>query len=196
MKIRTLLFLVAACLAACWASAAPAATVTVGFSPGNAESLVVQTINGARQSVLVAAYSFTSRPIATALIEAKNRGVTVLVVVDKSQQTARYTSAAYLANQGVPVKTDSRYAIMHNKFMVVDGRTVETGSFNYTRAATFENAENVVVLAGDPAVAAVYAREWRRLWGESAVYQRGAEGSDSGHRRRSRKSASLWSLLN
>lgn len=41
----------------------------------------------------------------------------------------------YLARQGVPVRIDSRYAIMHNKFMVIDGVTVQTGSFNYTRSA-------------------------------------------------------------
>jgi phosphatidylserine/phosphatidylglycerophosphate/cardiolipin synthase-like enzyme len=195
MKLRSF-FLVAVLALAAWTTPAPAATVSVGFSPGNAESLVVQTIDNARQSVLVAAYSFTSRPIATALIAAKNRGVIVMVVVDKSQQTARYTSAAYLSNQGVPVRTDSHYAIMHNKFMVVDSRTVETGSFNFTRAATFENAENVVVLGDDPAVAAVYGNEWRRLWNESTDYVRSAPGSGSGSRRRSRQRGSPWSWVN
>jgi hypothetical protein len=59
-------------------------------------------------------------------------GIDVEVVVDKSQATARYTAATYLANQGVPVRVDYRYAIMHDKFIVVDGETVEEGSFNYT----------------------------------------------------------------
>jgi phosphatidylserine/phosphatidylglycerophosphate/cardiolipin synthase-like enzyme len=141
--------------------------VAVGFSPGDAEALVVQTIDSARQSIDVAAYSFTSRPIASALLRARDRGVTVRVVADKSQETARYASVRYLARQGVPVRIDAHYSIMHNKFLVVDGRTVETGSFNYTRSAQLRNAENVIVLKDAPAVAAAYGREWNRLWQES-----------------------------
>ena len=88
------------------------------------------------------------------------------VVVDKSNATARYTAATFLANQGVPVRVDYRYAIMHDKFMVVDGDEVETGSFIFTAAAEKSNAENVIVLH-DPAVAQRYGQEWDQLWAES-----------------------------
>jgi len=94
------------------------------------------------------------------------RGIDVRVVVDKSNATARYTAATFLANQGVPVRVDYRYAIMHDKFMVVDGDEVETGSFNFTAAAEKSNAENVIVLH-DPAVAQRYGQEWDQLWAES-----------------------------
>lgn len=144
--------------------------VVVGFSPGNAESLVVRTIDASRHSIRVAAYSFTSKPIAEALVAASRRGVDVKVVMDKSQRTAHYSSATFLANMGIPVSIDSHYAIMHNKFMVVDGVTVQTGSFNYTKSAQARNAENVVVLLGQSAVAATYVAEWNRLWAESEPY--------------------------
>ena len=52
-----------------------------------------------------------------------------------------YPSATFLAKQGVPVRVDYRYAVMHDKFIVVDGETVELGSFNYTAAAERKNAE-------------------------------------------------------
>jgi phosphatidylserine/phosphatidylglycerophosphate/cardiolipin synthase-like enzyme len=140
----------------------------VAFSPDRgATDLVVKTIREARQSVRMAAYSFTSKPIAVALIDAKKHGIDVRVVVDKSNATARYTAATFMANEGVPVRVDYRYAIMHDKFIVVDGETVETGSFNFTAGAEKRNAENVLVLHGDLAVAAKYAGEWERLWGES-----------------------------
>jgi phosphatidylserine/phosphatidylglycerophosphate/cardiolipin synthase-like enzyme len=71
----------------------------------------------------------------------------------------------------VPVRVDYRYAIMHNKFIVVDGETVEEDSFNYTSAAETKNAENVLVL-NDPAVAAKYGQEWQRLWDESEAFKR------------------------
>ncbi len=59
---------------------------------------------------------------------------------------------------------------MHDKFIGVDGATVEEGSFNYTAAAENRNAENVLVLR-DPAIAAKYVMEWQRLWDESELMQ-------------------------
>jgi phosphatidylserine/phosphatidylglycerophosphate/cardiolipin synthase-like enzyme len=59
-----------------------------------------------------------------------------------------------------------RYSILHDKFAVIDGETLETGSFNFTSAAERKNAENVIVLH-DPAVAQHYTDEWDRLWRES-----------------------------
>jgi phosphatidylserine/phosphatidylglycerophosphate/cardiolipin synthase-like enzyme len=139
----------------------------VVFSPnGGATDLVVKTIGQAHASIRVAAYSFTSKPIAEALVKAKKSGIDVRVVVDKSNATARYTVATFLANQRVLVRVDYRYAMMHDKFIVVDGLAVETGSFNFTAAAEAKNAENVLVLH-DPAVAQRYGLEWERLWGES-----------------------------
>ena len=88
-------------------------------------------------------------------------------MVDKSQAKAHYTAATFLANQGIPVKIDYKYAIMHNKFMVIDGETVELGSFNYTSAAEHKNAENVLVLHNAPEIAQKYGQEWQRLWDES-----------------------------
>lgn len=56
---------------------------------------------------------------------------------------------------------------MHKKFIVVDGETVEEGSFNFTAGTESKNAENVAVLKECPDVAARYGAEWQRLWGES-----------------------------
>jgi phosphatidylserine/phosphatidylglycerophosphate/cardiolipin synthase-like enzyme len=144
------------------------ATIEVAFSPDmGATDLVVKAIAEAHQSIRVAAYSFTSKPIAQALLAAHKRGVDVKVVVDKSQAKAKYTSATFLANVGIPTRIDYRYAIMHSKFIVIDGVNVETGSFNFTSAAEHRNAENVLVLRNDAAVAKKYAGEWARLWDES-----------------------------
>ena len=56
---------------------------------------------------------------------------------------------------------------MHNKFIVIDGSSVETGSFNYTTAAITHNAENALILWHIPALAAKYTTEFDRLWVES-----------------------------
>ena len=143
-----------------------APSVEVAFSPGRAQNLVVDTIRGASTSIQVAAYVFTSKPVATALRDAARRSVKVAVVVDAKTASKGYSAARFLANQGIPVRTNARYAIQHNKFMVVDGAIVQTGSFSYTASAADRNVENVLVVRDAPSVASAYATEWRRLWDE------------------------------
>jgi len=142
--------------------------IAAAFTPGDALPLVLDTIRSARATLYVAAYSFTSKPVATALRDAQRRGVNVFVVVDAGEATKGYSAARFLANEGVPVRTNARYALQHNKFIVVDDATVQTGSFNYTSSAASRNAENVLVVRDAPALGAQYAREWRRLWDEGA----------------------------
>jgi phosphatidylserine/phosphatidylglycerophosphate/cardiolipin synthase-like enzyme len=154
-------------------TSAPSSTnIEVGFSPdAGAEELVVKTIHSAHQSLRVLAYSFTSRPIAQALIDAAKRGVDVRVVVDKSNKSERYTSATFLANTGIPVRVDSEHAIAHNKVIIADGQTVETGSFNYTSSAAHRNAENAIVIWNNPTLAAIYLKNWDLHWRHSDAYQ-------------------------
>jgi phosphatidylserine/phosphatidylglycerophosphate/cardiolipin synthase-like enzyme len=109
--------------------------VTVCFTPGeNCTQTIVQTLDLAKSSIQAQAYSFTSAPIAKALLDAHKRGVQVQVILDKSQRSDKYSSADFLANQGVPVVIDANHAIAHNKIIIIDGETVLTGSFNFTKA--------------------------------------------------------------
>lgn len=145
--------------------------IEVAFSPsGGITDMIVHTISTAQKSVHVAAYSFTSKPVAKALLEAHKRGVEVLVVVDKSQKAEKYTSATFLANVGIPVRVDSMHSIQHNKFLVVDGKTVQMGSFNYTSAAEKSNAENAIVIHDNPGVAALYEADWKEHWNHSEPF--------------------------
>jgi phosphatidylserine/phosphatidylglycerophosphate/cardiolipin synthase-like enzyme len=89
--------------------------------------------------IFVQAYSFTSSPIAKALVDAQKRGVKVQVILDKSQKTERYTSATFLDNAGVPTLIDAKHAIAHNKVMIVDNQTIITDSFNFTKATACDN---------------------------------------------------------
>jgi len=142
----------------------------VCFTPGgDCTSRIVDTIGTARQTILVQAYSFTSAPIAKALVDAKKRGVDVRAVLDKSQRSERYSGADFLVNGGVPVLIDAAHAIAHNKVMVIDGGVVITGSFNFTKAAQDKNAENLLVIH-DPVLASRYAMNWREHAGHSEPY--------------------------
>ncbi len=132
----------------------------VYFSPkGGCTEAVVGALGRSRSTVLVQAYSFTSAPIAKALVEAHRRGVRIEVVLDKSQRTEKYSSATFLFNSGIPCYIDAQHAIAHNKVILVDGQTVITGSFNFTKAAEESNAENLLVIQ-DPEMAAKYAQNW------------------------------------
>lgn len=148
-------------------------SVDVGFSPSKgALDVVLKGIGAAKQQILVAAYSFTSKPIAAALLDAYRRGVKVFVVADRGENSKGYTALTYLANGGVPVRLNENYAAMHHKFLVIDGENVELGSFNFTSAATSKNAENALMLWHVQAVADAYSVEWKRLWDESAPLQK------------------------
>ena len=157
-------------LALLFALSAQAADIQVFFSPqGGCTEAVVDALGKAKASVLVQAYSFTSAPIAKALVDAQKRGVRVFVILDKSQRTENYSEADFLLHAGVPTWVDAKHAIAHNKIMILDGKTVLTGSFNFTKAAEESNAENLLVIQ-DAALAAKYAANWQVHFKHSEVF--------------------------
>lgn len=117
------------------------------------------------------AYSFTSAPIAKALVDAYNRGVKVTVVLDKSQRSDRYTSATFVANAGIPTFIDAKHTIAHNKDIIIDQATIITGSFNFTKAAEEKNAENLLVIRGDDALVKKYLANFKEHLGHSDRYE-------------------------
>lgn len=100
----------------------------------------------AHKSISIQAYSFTSAPIFTAVIAAKQRGVAVSVILDKSWKNESPKAEAALVAAGIPVLIDAKHAIAHNKIIIIDGKLVLTGSFNFTNQAEHQNAENLLVI--------------------------------------------------
>jgi phosphatidylserine/phosphatidylglycerophosphate/cardiolipin synthase-like enzyme len=161
--------------------------VQVYFSPhGGATEAVVNALNQATDSVLVQAYSFTSAPIAEALLAAHRRGVNVQVILDKSQRTEKYSEADFLSNNQIPTAIDAAHSIAHNKVIIIDSNIVLTGSFNFTKAAEENNAENLLVL-NDPDLAKSYAENWRAHRQHSEAYERDAAAADAPRRPRREK---------
>ena len=147
-------------------------TIAVHFSPrGGCTEAVVKELDGARETVLVQAYSFTSAPIAKALVDAHKRGVKVQVILDKSQWTEKYSSATFFQNVGIPTFVDEIHGLAHNKVMVIDGHVVITGSFNFTKAAEESNAENLLIIR-DADLAAKYTTNWQEHLAHSVPYER------------------------
>jgi len=137
------------------------AQVSVCFVPGeDCTSKIVAAIDGAKSTIKLQAYGFTSQPIIHALQRAAGRNVEVLAILDKVNNR-KYSGATLLLAKGIPVWIDSKPAIAHNKIIVIDGHLTIGGSFNYTKAAQDRNAENVTFIDSGK-VAAQYSVNWKR----------------------------------
>ena len=143
----------------------------VYFSPqGGCTEAIISEINGSSNNILVQAYSFTSDSIGRALLGAHKRGIKVRVILDKSQRREKYSSADFMAHAGIETLIDSDHAIAHNKVMIIDGATVITGSFNFTKAAEMSNAENLLIIR-DCSLAEKYSANWASHATHSALYK-------------------------
>lgn len=160
------------------AAAAPGcATSTVLFTPDeDPMPLLEGELNAAESTLDVAIYTFTYQPIADLLVEAKLRGVKVRVLVDEHQSrlpsaddnggaVGQFEILDDLESEGIAVcrRPGEDGGIVHHKFAVVDDRTVITGSYNFTEAATLRNLENLLVLS-DPNLAQQYGEAFQALW--------------------------------
>lgn len=137
---------------------------TVYFSgETDIDALISTELDYAQETVDVAIYTFTSTTIRDALINAHERGVALRVIADSAQTTSlddQQAIIAALADAGVPVTVTSGFAggIMHNKFIIIDGDEVLTGSYNFTESANHANDENLLILF-DKELAEDYTRQ-------------------------------------
>ena len=143
-------------------------TLEVYFPPwDDAQSALLAALEGARSQVLVQAFLLTNRKIADSLVAAHRRGVDVRVLADARQHADNPGSLLLvLAKAGVPVWLETRYKNAHNKVMVVDAGSAQpvvmTGSFNFTWSAQNMNAENLLIIRGNAALAERFAANWMR----------------------------------
>jgi phosphatidylserine/phosphatidylglycerophosphate/cardiolipin synthase-like enzyme len=149
------------------------APIQVYFSPnGGCAEAIIKEVDSAKSEVLVQAYYFTSAPIGKALVDAQKRGISVEVILDRSQVKPdnQYCPAKFFFDSGIPVYIDSAHQIAHNKIMIIDRTTVITGSFNFTRTAEEKNAENLLVIPSKE-LTAKYLENWQRHREHSTKYE-------------------------
>jgi phosphatidylserine/phosphatidylglycerophosphate/cardiolipin synthase-like enzyme len=151
-------------------------SVTAHFSPGGGcTDAIVREIAAAKREILVLAYGFTSRPIAQALVDAKFRGVAVEVILDHSNEKDPHSDLHFLLEQKLAPLIDAHHAIAHNKVMLIDGKTILTGSFNFTQHAESHNAENLMILRGCPDLASEYRHDFNHHKAHARAVETGAE---------------------
>ena len=169
------------CLATCVllpftvSQAAPIAatgTVEVFFSPhGGATEAIIKEINAAAKEILVQAYSLTSGKIKDALVQARKRGVRVEVLLDFSQAELD-SSAGQLSNNDIPVFVDTENIRNHDKIMIIDHKTIITGSFDFTRTAEEKSIENLLIIKDNIPLAEKYQANYAEHRSHSKPYVR------------------------
>jgi len=152
-------------------SPARAQDVRVYFSPkGGCQEVIVNAIAEAKQSVRIQAYSFTNVTIAKALLNAKKRGVQCEAILDASNRTDKCSAATFLMNAGIPVLIDANHQIAHDRINIIDEQTIITGSYNFSKSAEENNAENLLVLTGYVDLAKAYLANSRAHREHSTEY--------------------------
>lgn len=171
-KLQTIIFSV---ILLFFANTVYARDIEVYFTPSDVPiEKIIYLINHSKKTIDVAMYSFTSRPLAQSLINAKKRGCKVRVLLDGDWNNPKnkFSKFAYLIKNGLDIrfakahKYYDRYGIMHNKFAIFDDKIVETGSLNWTAQAPKANDENVLII--DRAdIANIYKKQFEELWNQA-----------------------------
>ncbi len=144
--------------------ALPAGPAEIYFSPEDGPAArIVELIEAAQDEVVFLAFALTSDPIAAALEQRAAGGVKVRGVMDAGQANGAGSRYQELRQAGVEVRLDGNPDRMHHKVIVIDGRTVITGSYNFSRSAETQNDENLIILH-DADLAARYLEEFKRVF--------------------------------
>jgi len=158
-----------------------AGSIESAFTPEqDAAGLIISTVNKARRQILVQAFSFTHQGIAQALIAAHHRGVDVRLIADREQaEKIEHGQIPAIAAAGVPVWLDGEHQSAHNKVMVIDADSsnnadvaVITGSYNFTNAAQYKNAENLLLIRANRPLAEAYRANWQHHLAHAKPYIR------------------------
>ena len=128
---------------------------------GGIESALVEAIDGARLSVHAAMYSLTLKDVRDALLRAHRRGIDVKVVMESDNLDAG--APQRLKEAGVPLLGDRREGLMHDKFMIIDGTEVWTGSMNFSTSGAYLD-NNVLVRVRSTALAEDYEAEFSEMF--------------------------------
>ena len=139
----------------------------VCFSPEERCDLkLVRFVETAKSSIDLAVFDINLDQLVHTILVASKRGVMVRVLVDSRQAKGAYSLVSTLKRGGIEVKRGSQRGLMHHKFVVLDGKRLETGSFNFTNHASRANQENQVYLE-DSAIVSRFVGRFERSWSEA-----------------------------
>jgi cardiolipin hydrolase len=134
------------------------------FSPGiDCIGEVTRQIKSAQQSCDLCIFTITDDRITRVILDTHDRGVPVRVITDDDKSHDLGSDIDLLKRAGIPCKMDRSPFHMHHKFAIFDRKRLLTGSFNWTRSATDNNEENLIV-TNDPKLANAFYQRFEKLW--------------------------------
>ena len=138
--------------------------ITTLFSP-KSETIppLLNEINSAKESIYFMAFSYTHDKLGEAMVNKFKSGITVGGVFDE-KQISRYSEYAKMEEIGMPVKIDETPGTMHHKVIIIDEKTVITGSYNFSRNAETNNSENLLIIKKNKDIGEAYMEEFNRLY--------------------------------
>ncbi len=139
----------------------------------HAVSNLIALVNDAQSSIRFLAFSFTDYPLAQAMIERARAGVDVQGVFETFGSNSPRSELRTFWCANVPSRQDGNSSFLHHKIIIIDNSIVVTGSLNFSSSADEENEENVVILE-NPEIAALYLREYQKIWAQANEVQAGA----------------------
>lgn len=145
-------------------SEAPSSIADVYFSPGDECLHAIQRLlRSARRTVDVCVFTITDDRLADALIDVHRRGVAIRIITDNAKAEDLGSDIGRFEEAGMAVRVDQSPFHMHHKFAVVDYEILLTGSYNWTRGAAHDNAENLIVTTETRLVSSFMAH-FDRIW--------------------------------
>jgi phosphatidylserine/phosphatidylglycerophosphate/cardiolipin synthase-like enzyme len=148
------------------AGGAQATPLEICFSPDeNCAEKLQSFFASAQKTIDVAIYDINLDEVVHQIL-VKSKTTRVRVIVDKKQAKGSHSAVPLLLKSGVDVRYGHQRGIMHDKFTIIDGARVETGSFNYTHHASQANQENQIYL-NEPSAVSRFAQRFEKMWHEA-----------------------------
>ena len=109
------------------------------------------------------AFSFTHDALGGAMRDRFKSGIEVRGVFEARQTDNAYSEYKSMKAAGLPVVKDGSSGTMHHKVIVIDGETVITGSYNFSKNAEKRNNENLLIIKGNREIAMAYLAEFAKI---------------------------------
>jgi len=139
------------------------------FSPGeDCPRAIGRLLADAGKTADICVFTITDDRLADAILDAHRRGVAVRIITDDAKAEDLGSDVERFDRSGIPTRVDRSPFHMHHKFAILDGERMLTGSYNWTRGASRDNEENLIV-TNDPRFLAPFVGTFNRLWAKLAT---------------------------
>jgi len=138
--------------------------ISIYFAPKDSSFMkdIIKIINSSNKYIYVPMFYLTDKNISQSLINAKERGVDVKIILDAVSAKSKYSKHKILRIAGIPLKIENWAGKMHMKCLITE-KYVITGSLNWTNRAQHFNDENSLIIENSE-IAKIYKKHFLKLY--------------------------------